>query len=43
MTHEEHNGKDWVLTFIFSLGLWGSVLLGVILLGHHLADLSAGH
>ncbi len=43
MAHDEGNGKGWVLTFILSLGLWGTVLLGMILFGHHLANLNAGH
>jgi hypothetical protein len=41
VAHDEGNSKGWVLTFILSLGLWGSVLLGMVLFGHYLANLNA--
>lgn len=39
-THPAEGG-GWFLSFILSLGLWGSVLFGVVLLGHHLANLAS--
>ena len=35
--HGASGGGGWFLSFILSLGLWGGLLLGVVLLGHHLA------
>jgi hypothetical protein len=38
--HEGSHGESgggWFLSFILSLGLWGGVLFGMVMLGHHLA------
>ena len=47
MAHEESHGESgggWLISFILSLGLWGGVLFGMVMLGHHLANLaSKGH
>jgi hypothetical protein len=43
VAHDKGNGKGWVLTFLLSVGLWGAVLLGMVLVGHYLANLNAGH
>jgi hypothetical protein len=39
--HGESGGGGWFLTFLLSLGLWGGVLFGVVMLGHHLANLAS--
>ena len=35
------SGGGWLVTFILSLALWGGVLFGMVMLGHHLANLAS--
>ena len=45
MAHEEspveNKGSRWFVSFILSLALWGGALFGMVLLGHHLANLAS--
>ena len=40
-SHVENKGGGWFLSFILSLGLWAGLLFGMVMLGHHLANLAS--
>ena len=43
MDSSEGSHPSWVPTFILSLLLWGGVLFGMVMFGHHLANMMAAH